>query len=79
MSKDLNKPPKQVCFLLAAVADAWISIQPPLGIFKWHQCATVIVVILFVTVQARPGRGGGIKKKKGQFDGCLLISRPLGL
>jgi len=44
-----------------------------------HHCSALIVVVLFVSVQAGPGRGGGIKTKKGQFDGCLLISRPLWL
>lgn len=79
MSEDLpntNKNPKQACFLLAR---AGLSIQPPwVFFFKLHHCLALIVV-LFVRVQAGPGRGGGIKKKKGQFDGCLLISRPLGL
>lgn len=75
MSEDLpntNKKPKQACFLLAHAATAGLSIQPHCFFF----CLPLIVV-LFVRVQAGPGRGGGIKKKKGQFDGCLLISRPL--
>lgn len=79
ISPTQTKAPKQACFLSARAASARLSIQPPWGFFKRHHCSTLIVVVLFVRVQAGPGRGGGIKKKKGQFDGCLLISRPLGL
>lgn len=81
MSEDLhntNKTPQTSVFSFGS-ASARLSIQPPLGFFKRHHCSTLIVVVLFVRVQAGPGRGGGIKKKKGQYDGCLLISRPLGL
>lgn len=77
MSEDLpstNKAPKQQYFLLES---ARLSIQPPLGFFffKWHHCSILIVGALFVGASWE----GGIKKKIRQFDGCLLISRPLRL
>lgn len=74
-----KKTPNKQCFLLLLVASVRLSIQPPCGFFKWDYCAALIDVVLFVSFQAGPGRGGSIKTKKGQFDGCLLISRPLRL
>jgi len=75
--------PKQVALLFARAASERLSIQPPWVFFFLFflngAIARLVVVVLFVRGQAGPGRGGGIKKKKGQFDGCLLISRPLGL
>lgn len=70
-----TKPPKQQCFLLARTASARLSIQPPLGFFKRYHCSILVVVALFV----RASWEGGIKKRIRQFDGCLLISRPLRL
>lgn len=74
-----KKTPNKLCFLVVRAASVRLSIQPPCGFFKWDYCSALIDVVLFVSFQAGPGRGGSIKTKKGQFDGCLLISRPLRL
>lgn len=83
ISRTQTKPPQTSVFSFGECGECEAINSTSLCFFFFffnrHHCSALIVVVLFVRVQAGPGRGGGIKKKKGQFDGCLLISRPLGL
>lgn len=72
-----TKPPQTTVFSSGSHGEcqAINSTSPGFFFFKWYHCSILIVVALFV----RASWEGGIKKKIRQFDGCLLISRPLRL
>lgn len=72
-----TKPPpnNSVFFWLTRRVPGYQFNLPWVFFFKWYHCSILIVVALFV----RASWEGGIKKKIRQFDGCLLISRPLRL